>query len=349
MTGIVAETRKRHRPSSLDLKGSNLNVGDATKDMKDYALKCVSPGLPPLSAKMKSTVSMSNSIAAQQREIIQSRKQENSDDDEVEMNDDNDNDDDNNETKDESLSIPTAQNHKRLQREHAPPPLNLSLAHKSSQPTIKSAPIYNINPSFHRQQLPRRRLYPTTTRNAQFPSTIIMTPNGPAKLISTPQHQFFKRPQYPPSAYRQQQIASAYWTPARNGLPLTQNQLAKYQEQIAFQQEQWAKFKKGSHVTDVFEGDATRLAPVTSQPLSAQREFFHIDHEKSKSKESDEDSDQGPESNAIEENAKPEHDNIHTELRISDNIFRFEITGKNDKERFLSHCAAAWDTFEKSH
>jgi down-regulator of invasive growth 2 len=314
---------------------------------------------------------------------------------------------------------------KRLKRNKAPPPLNLGLAQQSVRPAIKSAPLFNplnnYNYNYNNSNTPatarrvqfQRRVPPNVpTPNRQIPSNnVIMTPNGPARIIpylagnDPKRQQQQQQPQqhvaYTPGFRPLQKpvvpipkTATTYRSQAsyrNNGIPLTQHQLAKYQQQLAYQQEQWAKFKeyresnKVSHVADIFEGDATRLAPVTSQPLSAQRAFFNLDSagqhvvaattatKKAKAEGSriteedeeeaeegeeaeDDEEEEDPEANAIEENAVVEGESsrpsepLKTELRISDSVFRFEFqklesSEQSDKERFLSHCAAAWDHF----
>lgn len=60
--------KKRHRPASLDLE---------TPSQNDVAVRIVSPGLPPLNEKMKTTVKISQKIEQQQRHLIAARNQSN--------------------------------------------------------------------------------------------------------------------------------------------------------------------------------------------------------------------------------------------------------------------------------
>ncbi|ODV97373.1 hypothetical protein PACTADRAFT_49096, partial [Pachysolen tannophilus NRRL Y-2460] len=69
-------SRKRHRPSSLDLRDhSNLQPNSLrTKDeLGKIALKIVSPGLPALSPTMQNTVAISKNIELQQKQLIAAR------------------------------------------------------------------------------------------------------------------------------------------------------------------------------------------------------------------------------------------------------------------------------------
>lgn len=148
--------KKRPRPAKLDLKNATPN---SSNSMKDYAMQCLSPGLPPLSARMKSTVLMSKSINEQQKKLIASRIKDDDSPKEASATDANANpptataqtagdgpQKQANKTgltaSMESLDIPSPIN-KRLKRARAPPPLNLNRsAHTAHQmPSIRSAPI----------------------------------------------------------------------------------------------------------------------------------------------------------------------------------------------------------------
>lgn len=331
----MTDEKEKKRPRPLELSHSNLVPGEETEEteMGDLAMQCASPGLPPLSAKMKTTVLQSKSIEQQQRHIIAQRASEGPVDGGSTGGETAPSTSGLTSTM-EDLAIPSANSNKRLKRSRVPTPLSLSPVGAQHRPTIKSAPIYNV-PQFFTPQFRRQPLRSAVPR-------VRMTPVTPYS--------------------RAPHTAAASRYPANQMNSLTQLHMAKFQQQVAHQQQQWAKFRQlqesqaASHVTDVFQGEGTRLAPLEAQPLSAQRRFFDVRPQavvKPIEEEEDGDDDD-PESAAIEDDAevgtgiKKEHV-VPTELRLGNNVFRFELErrGESDKERFLSHCATAWEQYSR--
>lgn len=335
--------KKRPRPANLELKNSNLNNNNnnSQKDMEQYAIKCLSPGLPPLDPAMQSTFLISKSIEAQQRQLIAARQTPTGLTAPL-----------------ESLSIPSST--KRLKR-NAPPPLNLSSSTTPIRPTIMSAPSHHYAQfqQFFTPHTASKQSFGQTRKRVKIPppqqqhAFTPMTPYGIRKpLLTSIPHRtsgnFFRggvKTGVPKSAVG--------YGPPRTGQP-------RYRG---------FRMKRDEGVVDVFTR-GERMAPLVAQPLSAQREFFDRGEINIKPKSAvekkekekgtvisqekiNEESESDVESNAIEPEAKvglirkPE---IDGELRILNNVFKFEfsrVDDENDKERFLKHCARAWDEFTK--
>ncbi|KAH3679405.1 hypothetical protein WICMUC_001025 [Wickerhamomyces mucosus] len=404
------DKKQRPRPASLDLSDS-LKV-NSNNGMGEFAIKCISPGLPSLSAKMKSTVLISKSIEAQQRQIIASR---NSTTDDVGNDDDEEEDNDDeiaNKSENiiaqtsvstvqtpstsglsatmENLSIPSERTNKRLRRDKAPPPLNLSQHANLNQirPTINSAPIYNAPQGYYTPATTKRARFKiakpvqnlaVNSRTSVGPSHMRVRSNITPLTPYDQAHLFNRKRRIPNTAnpygghfISGRSISSTVPKSAilprnplsslhRGGVHLTQQQLNRYQQQLAYQQYQWDKFKefqnsslKLGHVADVFHGNATRYAPLVAQPLSAQRQFFEINKEtrdetikkanndeiiaedeeegEKAEEENDDDDDDGDdvENNAIEPDAKiglyiRKQPTVRAEIRLANNIFKFDF------------------------
>ncbi|ODQ79750.1 hypothetical protein BABINDRAFT_161453 [Babjeviella inositovora NRRL Y-12698] len=160
-----SEPRARHRPSSLDLRSSNLMPGKSKEDLESFALKIVSPGLPPLNRVQQSTVTLSKSIELQQKHLIAQRTNESPSTSTL-----------------PDLELPMT---KRLQRGKLPAPLNIVQGY--SQPIIQSAPIRSST-SIRQQQQQYLQMY--QQMKAGFPGA-----TGPytgaysgARLARTPLH-----------------------------------------------------------------------------------------------------------------------------------------------------------------
>jgi len=363
--------KKRPRPANLDLKSSN----HSGTNLSQYALKCLSPGLPPLDPAMQSTFLISKSIEQQQRQLIASRQTPTGLTAPL-----------------ESLSIPSST--KRLKR-NAPPPLNLSST-TPVRPAIMSAPSHHYN--FQHQYFT-----PHTASKATFYQA-----NNNKKKIRVPQYQSSFTPMTP-YGIRKPLMTSIPYTntymrngiktgvpksaiPPRSGVPRTAGAGGALNYRMAGGYRVKKPEESASGVVDVFS-QGERMAPLVAQPLSAQREFF--DHGElnlrptsgrpksarppppapsSATAASYKSSGNGPggaqkpgenkvineenelsdvESNAIEPEAevglirKPEVDG---ELRILNNVFKFgfeRIDDEKDKKRFLNHCSRAWEEFVK--
>ncbi|CCH40714.1 hypothetical protein BN7_248 [Wickerhamomyces ciferrii] len=378
--------KKRPRPANLDLKDST-HSDSKSSNMSQYAMQCLSPGLPPLDPQMQSTILISKTIEQQQRQLIAARQTPTGLTAPL-----------------ESLSIPSST--KRLKR-NAPPPLNLQQQHLIARPTIMSAPSHHYH-QFQQYLTPKtaskpgfqnirtkNRLQQPGTAPLRYPSTATtssftpMTPYGIRKATASSTIQ----QQVPPSAtaippYQYQYSGARTGIPKsaiysshqpRSAIPKTAggNSTARYRG---------FRMKREEGVVDVFH-KGERMAPLAAQPLSAQREFF--DHGEINIRPSSaipkdqqneeqgikkipkksiggnlkieekiqEESESDVENNAIEPEAEEAQgilgkDPIDGELRILNNVFRFrfERNGKDlndDKQRFLNHCETAWDEFIK--
>ncbi|KAH3688930.1 hypothetical protein WICPIJ_000103 [Wickerhamomyces pijperi] len=203
------ERKNKPRPANLNLSSpttatttSTLSTSPETTDMGSFAMKCISPGLPPLSAKMKTTFLISKSIEAQQRQIIASRnsaseekdtgkEQEMKDQKEAEAESEGDAGKPSRRTLSprstivpqsatststttgltatlDSMTIPSAKSTKGLRRSNVPSPLNLQLnanLMNQTKPRINSAPMYQSS------QYPSGVFTPATSRRSQFKIT----------------------------------------------------------------------------------------------------------------------------------------------------------------------------------
>lgn len=361
--------KKRPRPAQLDLKSSNHN---SNEHMSQYAMKCLSPGLPPLNPTMQSTFLISKSIEAQQRQLIASRQTPTGLTAPL-----------------ESLSIPSST--KRLKR-NAPPPLNLSSSTTPIRPTIMSAPSHHYH-QFQQFFTPHTASKPTFNNTVKkrpkpsqfYPQFTPMTPYGVRRPHSTsiPYH---KRPGTAHAGvYARNGIKTGIpksAIPPRTGIPRTAVVAGPTQGAARYR---GFRMKREEGVVDVFT-QGERMAPLVAQPLSAQREFF--DHGEismrnsntarippssaksasaasfprskgsklSEDEKINEDSESDDvESNAIEPEAKvglTTKSEVVGELKILNNVFRFGFARvadneEEDKQRFLNHCSRAWEEFVK--
>ncbi|CEP23855.1 unnamed protein product [Cyberlindnera jadinii] len=385
---MMSEEKEKKRPGPLDLSRSE-HIPDSEKDMSTFALQCVSPGLPPLSAKMQTTVLQSKSIEQQQRQIIAQRAgvlSSPSDDHAVDgcanaeslqratpstsgltsnM---------------ESLSIPLTSSNKRLKRDRVPTPLNLGSARTQQPQTIRSAPIYNFSQPLSPQTAQRANFKRAQRQavHAVGSQRAKQQPHQQALLTANPHRAQIpfvnaSHPQYTAmnNVYRRVPQTATIMRHPGQGMPFSQRQWIKYQQQLAYQHHQWSKFKKYqnsqavSHVTDVFPGEGQRFAPLEAQALSSQRCVFDTEvkaqtitkeHGRKRNHDDEELDDDDPESAAIEDDAEvgiitgiQKEQIVSAELKLANNVFRFELErhGGLDKERFLNHCATAWDQFNK--
>ncbi|ABN64402.2 predicted protein [Scheffersomyces stipitis CBS 6054] len=264
--------RKRHRPRSLDLKSG-------ADDSSHVALRIVSPGLPPLnSAEMRSTLKISQRIEQQQRELIASRAGVVSANTSI-----NENGSPASETRSTIITVnaqPTAADEldrlstpssaKRLKRSNVPSPLSIGSQDSDSlRPAIHSAPIRYYGPPVAKSQfrpfpnthvtysslpplqsggsvhpyqsgIPIKRsrpIYPYTTTSAHFPRAVRLAPHP----YHNPQHHL---------------MANQRQGPHRSASPPLRSPSSPFS------------------VTDVYHGDLMKTAPLQSQPLSAQRDYF---------------------------------------------------------------------------
>lgn len=344
--------KKRPRPAHLDLKNATHNDPE---NMSQFAIKCLSPGLPPLDPAMQSTFLISKSIEAQQRQLIASRQTPTGLTAPM-----------------ESLSIPSST--KRLKR-NAPPPLNLSST-TPIRPTIMSAPSHHFH-QFQQYFTPHTAGKPTFNNNnntskkrvKQFhPSFTPITPYGVRKPLMTSIP--YSRPTPGTATYIRNGIKTGVpksAIPPRTGIPRTAGGggVGRYRG---------FRMKREEGVVDVFT-QGERMAPLVAQPLSAQREFF--DHGEisirsarippksateskpsipkiiKEDKINEESESDDVESNAIEPDAQEgliRKSEVVGELKILNNVFRFgfeRVGDDEDKQRFLNHCSRAWEEFVK--
>lgn len=258
---MVETTKKKHRPVELDLNVPN---------KVEAALRIVSPGLPKLSPGMQTTMNESMQIQRQQRELIAARNHTEHGVEAKEPTNVLENkvvvittSQPDGEVQDSSrLSTPSST--KRLKRENAPPPLSLvkenSEKSPSMRPLIQSAPLrpyfmgphtkgalkpYGSNPYTPHRQFrrlhvsPPQRIIRPFTAHAAHPQLQAAYPRYAAAPYTAVAGSFPRAP------YRH----------VSGPLPYAQSPIL-------------------AQVTDVYHGDYTRVAPFTSQPLSAQQDAF---------------------------------------------------------------------------
>lgn len=286
--------RKRHRPSSLDLRSTD-------PSNSDLALRLVSPGLPQLSAEMKSTVKMSQKIEQQQKSLIAARQQlslassislavqpalvdlppPNIGSEHIIIL--------NNGHKSSASSPSSATDEldkllsqgsasRGLKRSNVPTPLAISHPNAPSgaafMPSIQSAPIRP-----YRQPAPRpvrRFLNPQ-----KAPYQIQVQPYTQFAPYGAPPRRLVRPVAGPPMhlPYMYQVAPLTPFVPQRRfrKVPYTPNHpRMRPVTGTVPSQPPAAKTPKTKNlaVTDVYHGDFTKAAPLQSQPLSAQKEHF---------------------------------------------------------------------------
>lgn len=286
--------KKRHRPSSLDLRSTD-------PSNSDLALRIVSPGLPQLSAEMKSTVKMSQKIEQQQKSLIAARQHlslassvslgvqapladlppptmpsehiiivnnghnssvssADSPGDEV----------------DKLLNQGSAS--RGLKRSNVPTPLAISHPNTPSaatfMPSIQSAPIRPYRQPAPRP--PRRYLHPQKAPYqiqvlpyVQYhpygaPPRRLMRPAPGAPIHLPYMYQVAPTTPYPPPRRVRMVPYGPNYPRSRPGAGAPPPPGATTKTPKA----------KNLSVTDVYHGDFTKAAPLQSQPLSAQKEHF---------------------------------------------------------------------------
>ncbi|ODV69433.1 hypothetical protein HYPBUDRAFT_102629 [Hyphopichia burtonii NRRL Y-1933] len=269
---------KKHRPSSLNLKVTD-------KSNSDVALRIVSPGLPQLNEEMKTTVKISQKIEQQQKNLIAARhlNSANSSSEKELVHEENNNDVDlsepqvstsNNNEDFDRLSTPSSA--KRLKRNNIPTPLNIP--NKSSvRPSIQSAPI---RPQQQPQQHMKRSYKQVAYAYQPQPSPSFAQPmvSSYGQYYQIPQHQYLNPsmqvPQYSYQnhPYKRIRMYAPPYTSSQQSFPRPVSRGAypsQYQSPSNI-----PSSPNQSSVTDVYNGDYTKAAPLNSQPLSAQRDFF---------------------------------------------------------------------------
>ncbi|EGW31254.1 uncharacterized protein SPAPADRAFT_61830, partial [Spathaspora passalidarum NRRL Y-27907] len=297
--------KRKHKPESLKLSGIGNNNADV-------ALRIVSPGLPSLSEEMNSTVQLSKQIQLQQRKLIAARQTVNGDSPEIKDEGEEENEGDDSDSikspvyasDDSELTRLSQVRNKRLKRTNLPEPLHID-GDTSIRPTIQSAPIrQRARPahSMYQYQPPRPQQQQQQTQ--QSPPVQAYPNVGPYYYVGGPYQQYYPAPiprtqhrlanaQITYSTLRPLHSSYPYAQPARvRFAPYTstvahfphraaqqqaqQTQQAQQHQQQPQQQGQASERRRtiSNTVTDVYHGDLQRAAPLHSQPLSSQREYF---------------------------------------------------------------------------
>lgn len=246
-------TKAKRRPTELTLK-------EPTK--VEAALRIVSPGLPKLNVGMQTTMNESLEIERQQRQLIAAR---NSLDPEVKTQEapldepkvvvistsqpEGDSDD--------SSRLSTPSTTKRLKRDNPPPPLTLGDKEKAKamRPLVQSAPL---QPFYMGPHAKSAKPHAVPYSHLQFRRLHVSPPRRYMRPLQA--HPMSYAPLY--SLY----LRAAPYTSVAGAFPrgqrISSGPLPTSQSPFLAQ------------VTDVYHGDFTRVAPFSSQPLSAQRDAF---------------------------------------------------------------------------
>ncbi|KAK6200467.1 uncharacterized protein RJT21DRAFT_44262 [Scheffersomyces amazonensis] len=177
---------------------------------------------------------------------------------------------------------------------------NFPVPYMSSYPIIPSQ--YAQNP--YHQDYPRRAVVPYTSVSSQFPRGVRYVSAAPASgRFAYPSHPIAQR--IPNDETEVIDVEESDETPANSN----------YSDS--------SRMAKSFSVTDVYHGDISKVAPLNSQPLSAQREFFNkeeVEVIRGPSHESDENhADEGTLNDDDEENSEKQDDeneeNIHEKKR----------------------------------
>lgn len=158
------------------------------------------------------------------------------------------------------------------------------------------------------QPLPRSQLRQVNPRVRMIPLSSTTTHFGRRTLQQGPS-------QLPPGAILQQQQQQ------QQSLPLQQQPQQQPQSQQAISLQSTAPKPKPNAVTDVFRGDFHKAAPLHSQPLSAQREYFENSVH-----------DEPPQKSQVISIAESQE--ISGSITINgSNVFNFKIFNKNEEEK----------------
>lgn len=276
---------------------------------------------------------------------------------------------------DEMDSKSASMSPKRLKREKIPSRLNISLSGNmgstgySSTPLIQSAPIRALN---------------------KFPIPVNMNPHARRRYVSTPQYQITPNQQSSPYVMPMQRRQYVLVPLSQTYSPvLSTHEETKYEDErvslpvIANNGKHQAlkthskldtKVAKGKQitVTDVYQGDYTKIAPLTSQPLSAQKDYFDknsrlIDEDRSPVTDSEvKEMQEKYKGDAVNEHyvKTPVNDSneIFGSINIMNENFNFRIfnqsgdeeeskleSGMDDfvkeKKKFMKVCERTWDEF----
>ena len=160
------------------------------------------------------------------------------------------------------------------------------------------------------QPLPRSQLRQVNPRVRMIPLSSTTTHFGRRTLQQGPS-------QLPPGAILQQQQQQ------QQSLPLQQQPQQQPQSQQAISLQSTAPKPKPNAVTDVFRGDFHKAAPLHSQPLSAQREYFENSVH-----------DEPPQKSQVISIAESQE--ISGSITINgSNVFNFKIFNKNEEEKVM--------------
>ncbi|ODV81524.1 uncharacterized protein CANTADRAFT_46048 [Suhomyces tanzawaensis NRRL Y-17324] len=303
---LAPNPAKRHRPKSLNLNPSSPQDDSRKKPNKnaDLALRIVSPGLPILNEEMETTVKISQKIELQQRHLIAARQQGGSSSGmsptgssgtlpgsaptpsgSANTSMDGSNSPKNVAVLDDKLSAPTSA--KRLKRDNIPTPLTIGPSARSSnshRPLIQSAPIRYTSrvPVTARPSVPLQvRRYPPPLASAvplgPHPYAYSVQrryrpfPNTHVTYLALPGHPH--QPVMPTTPYKRIRMVAPHTTTSPyfpRGIRRAVVPTGPVNAQAHSSQQE----AKPYNVTDIYHGDLMKVAPLQSQPLSAQREYF---------------------------------------------------------------------------
>ncbi|RLV93791.1 Glycolipid 2-alpha-mannosyltransferase 1 [Spathaspora sp. JA1] len=293
--------KRKHKPQSLKL--SNIDNNHA-----DVALRIVSPGLPSLNQEMSST-GVKEEDDEDEEDNVEEDQEEQEEEQETQATDlkspvyaSDDSD---------IIRLSQSKN-KRLKRTNIPQPLHIE-NDTSIRPTIQSAPIrqqrvknHIYHPSMYHQVRAQQQAQAQAQAQAQPP----VYPNVvPYYYVGGPNQQYYPAPiprtqhrlpnaqitystlrplhsstyPYPPLPQQQHRVRFAPYTSSMAQFPHRTAQIVQPQVQAQGQASASSHSQQlgaprrnvnSNTVTDVYHGDFQRAAPLQSQPLSAQREYF---------------------------------------------------------------------------
>ncbi|CCE79217.1 Piso0_001268 [Millerozyma farinosa CBS 7064] len=378
---------------SIDMKNEEMQT-DTLKISKnsDIAIRLVSPGLPPLNEEMKSTIELSQKIEKQQRNLIAAMnsssgagtpKSNRSSSPGGQASETVVVSTTKNTLPDEMDKLATPLSLKRLKRNNVPHPLRMT-GDAAALP-IQSAPI----------RKPSAPFTPNVARKRYEPYQIHVQHRGGAPRNYPPSRRYmYMAPSFTPGAaphphYKFSHVipytsSNAYFPPGVRSGFATHHAASAHPPSATFGQMPSAQRQspKYSTVTDVYHGDYVAVAPLASQPLTAQREFFdspksgapgddHSSPRKNESTSPNNKDDNDVESNAIDIEEEAYGSDRTQEVKVfgsinlnGDSEFNFKIFHPSssstdsspngdrvlsrEKEKFLKICETSWDEYVNS-
>ncbi|AOA64650.1 Hypothetical protein PP7435_CHR4-0917 [Komagataella phaffii CBS 7435] len=387
----VQETERGSKETTAKSENADANPdrrnNSNKQQIESIAIQILSPGLPLLKPVFEEALARSKTIEEQQKDLIAKREQGVSERADQESFPPLDSVGEDLADKPQQPRSATRLPNKSLKRRNAPPPLNIANGNHISNPSIRSAPIrtnlhytqqgQGAGPErFRKRRLPFSGQPPLTSvpqggfRSYPFPQaqpTAGFAPMpfpvyGPEPHYIVPHSALMAQGCIVPNNVAPGVVKQSRQPPMGNQQP---QQVYTSARQAPMRHIKMQVQQESPHVTDVFSNDTKKVAPLTSQPLSAQQETFAFfgenenlvekDNSDSNEKEDKEEEGDGDvESRAIEDEYKPSTKarNIEGELRIDSEQFAFTFqTGgdpETDKTNFINTICAAWDEYRKN-